>query len=66
MPMQMVNPEVLAQLMPKAGFKTGLQPSEELVRLAALVVEHCAEIADAHRELPGQAARQIRAEWDLD
>jgi hypothetical protein len=63
--MHIVDPEVLAAVMVRAGYKPGMQPSEELQRLATTIVDHCAEIAHAHRDLPGIAAQQIRAEWGL-
>jgi hypothetical protein len=69
--MQYVDPEVLAALMVQNGCRPGFMPSEELLCVAAVIVEHCAQIADLteQRDRPmvkqTVAGAQIRAEWGL-
>lgn len=66
-----VDPEVLAALMVKHGGIPGVVPADEILCLAAVIVEHCAQIADntEQRDRPmvkqSIAGAQIRAEWGL-
>lgn len=67
--MHIVDPELLATLMVQVGYKPGLQPSEEMLRLATAIVEHCAEVAASCQPVLGKdftPGAQIRAEWGLD
>lgn len=61
-----INPAVLADLMIRADYKPGSQPSADLLRLVTLVVERCAVVADA-AECPDsqEAGTAVRAEFGM-
>lgn len=65
-----VDPEVLAALMVKHGGTRGVKPAEEILCLAAVIVEHCAQIAEVAEKqdstmAEGSAGARIRKEWGL-
>lgn len=65
-PMSTIDPDVLADLMVQADYKPGSQPSPELMRFAAAIVEKCASAAETH-ESPdaGEAGVAIRAAFGM-
>lgn len=71
MRMKTVDSEVLAALISAATGKPAFKASEDMLYLAALIVEHCASIADSteREDAPNvrqlKAGEQIRAEWGL-
>jgi hypothetical protein len=65
-PMNTIDPAVLADLMIKADFKPGSQPTPDLLRLATMLVERCVVIADAHESCePRELGADIRAQFGL-
>jgi hypothetical protein len=64
--MNTIDPAVLADLMIKADFKPGSQPSPDLLRLATLLVERCVVIAGLHESCePREIGADIRAQFGL-
>lgn len=64
--MSTIDAEVLADLMNKADYKPGSQPSPDLLRLATVLVERCAAIADKHESPdPREVGADIRAQFGI-
>lgn len=64
--MTTIDPTILGDLMIEADYKPGSQPSPDLLRLATVLVERCAAIADKHESPdPREVGADIRAQFGM-